>query len=568
MRPRGTSLALGAVLAVALALRLWGLHYGLPWLFYFHDEPQVVLRALRFGTGDFNPHFFIWPGTLLLYGAFLAYGGWFVVGKLAGWWSDKTGFAGAYFRDPTAFYLLARLQSVAFGVWGVWLAARLGAAAYSAPVGLAAAAGLAINAMHAHYAHLAHPVTWMAAFTLLGLWAAVRIATTGTGRDLAIGAVAIGLGVACQYHAGLLEVPLGVAVVLRAAREPGRRRAWYGRGLLMGLGGVLLYLVVSPFTVLDFRTFRGDLLWFSAKAAGELSGKSRDAFSQLVGFVRACVLPGLGLPLTLVGTFGALRALVRRSAADLVLLAFVAAYLLLSSRAAIVNDRYVIPLVVPALLLAARAIEEGLATLRAPARAQVWAVPAATVLLCLPSAIQLVETDITMTRGDTRAEALRWFEARVPADSRVVLDMLKFWNTETAPLAENRARLLEHLDEIARGVSGAGHSAVYADYYRYQIEHPHTPAYYLRGTGLGAAVEPLASYRRQGFEWAMVSETGLAEAEWRASRGDSSAAAFYRALPREGRLVAEFHPAPWRRLGPSIWIYQIAGPRARTSPPR
>ena len=564
MRPRGAPLALGAVLAAALALRLWGLHYGLPWLFYFHDEPQVVLRALRFGTCDFNPHFFIWPGTLLLYGAFLAYGGWFAVGRLAGWWTGKSGFAAAYFRDPSAFYLLARLQSVAFGVWGVWLAARLGAAAYSVPVGLAAAAGLAVNAMHAHYAHLAHPVTWMTAFTLLGLWAAVRVATTGTGRDLAIGAVAIGLGVASQYHAGLLEVPLGFAVLLRATREPARRAGWLGRGMLMGLGGVLLYLVVSPYTVLDFAAFRRDLLWISAKTGGELSGSSRGALAQFMGFVRGCVVPGLGLPLALAGTLGALRGLARRTAADLVLLSFVAAYLLLASRAAISNDRYVIPLVVPALLLAARAVEEGLASLRAPARALAWAVPVATVLLCVPPAVQLVETDYTMTRGDTRAEALRWFERHVPADSRVVLDMLKFWNTQTAPLAENRARILEHLDEISHGISGAGHSAVYADYYRYRLEHPHTPAYYLRGTDLGAVVEPLASYRRQGFEWAMVSEEGVAGGEGRAARGDSSAAAFYRALPREGRLMAEFRPAPWRRLGPRIWIYRIAaldGPR-------
>src|SRR5262249_37777717 len=98
---------------------------------YFHDEPQVVLRALRFGTGDLNPHFFIWPGTLLLYLAFFAYGALYLVGALAGWWRGAAGFAGAYFQDPTPFYLLARLESVAFGVWGVWLAWRLGEVAGS-----------------------------------------------------------------------------------------------------------------------------------------------------------------------------------------------------------------------------------------------------------------------------------------------------------------------------------------------------------------------------------------------------------------------------------------------------
>ena len=159
----GGALAVAALLLVALALRLWGIHYGLPWLFYFHDEPQVVLRALRFGTGDLNPHFFIWPGTLLLWLAFFAYGGLFAFGTLAGWWHGAAAFGAAYFRDPTAFYLLARLESVAFGVWSVWLALQLGReAAAGAPnaatppgaaaraVGFAVAAGLALNATHAH----------------------------------------------------------------------------------------------------------------------------------------------------------------------------------------------------------------------------------------------------------------------------------------------------------------------------------------------------------------------------------------------------------------------------------
>src|SRR5262245_27857442 len=128
-------LILGLVLALALALRLWGIGYGLPWLFYFHDEPQIVLRALRFGTGDLNPHFFIWPGTLMLYLAFFAFAGLFLVGRALGWWAGKAGFAAAYFADPTAFYLLPRLQSVAFGVWGVWLAIGLGRAGWGTAVG-------------------------------------------------------------------------------------------------------------------------------------------------------------------------------------------------------------------------------------------------------------------------------------------------------------------------------------------------------------------------------------------------------------------------------------------------
>jgi hypothetical protein len=555
MNARHSSFALAGILAIALVLRLAGLHYGLPWLFYFHDEPQIVLRALRFGTGDLNPHFFVWPGTLLMYLALIAFGGLFVAGRLLGWWSGKAGFAAAYFRDPSAFYLLPRLESVAFGTWSVALANGLGAAAYGAPVGLAAALGLAINALAGHYAHFAHPVTAMTAFTLLGLWAAVKLAEDGGARELALGAFALGCGTAAQYHAGLLALPLGTAVLLRAAREPRALGSWLARGLAMGAGGVALFLLLNPYMILDHAAFRTDLAWITATTAG---AAPRGAFSGIATFVTRCVVPVLGLPLALAAAAGTLLALVRRTRADLVLLAFSFGYFLLAGRAAVLYDRYAIPLVVPALLLASRFVLAAADALPALRPGRVWLPVAAAALLCAPSALALVETDWTMRRSDTRVEALRWFEANVPARSRVVLDMLRFWNTATAPLAEDSTRLGERIDEVTHGLTGGGHSSAYLEYYRYRLEHPVSPAYYLRGTELGAKAEPLAAYRAAGFTYAMTNSDVMDGLATRAAPADSSGAAFYRALERECPRIATFRPVRWRVRGPEIRVYRIA----------
>ena len=560
----GGALAVAALLGSALLLRLWGIHYGLPWLFYFHDEPQVVLRALRFGTGDLNPHFFIWPGTLLLYLAFLAYGGLYAFGMLAGWWRGAAAFAAAYFQDPTAFYLLARLESVAFGVWGVWLAMQLGRAAGSPAAGLAAGLGLALNATHVHYSHLAHPVTAMTAFTLLGLACAVRVANGAAPRALHIGAIAAGLGASAQYHGALLAVPLGVAALYRAfepAPEGGAR--WIRHGLIACALAAGTFLLVCPYALLDFRTFRGDLLWITAKTGGELAGGTPGAGGGVFGFITASLIPALRLPLAIAAALGCARALFRRRRAGIVLIAFAAAYLLLASRSAVQIDRYSIPLVGVALFLAADALEALLGRLRVPAGAVAWLVPAGVLLLCAPSALELVETDYTMTRDDTRVESKRWFEAHAGQDDRVVIDMSKFWNSASPPLAENRERIQERLAQIARGVSGAGHSAAYADYYRFQLEHPRRPSYYLRGTDLGNEVRGLEEYRREDFRWAIVSDEAVRLQEGRAARGDSSGLAYYRALEREAARVAEFRPARWKRRGPVIRIYRLdlpAGP--------
>jgi hypothetical protein len=152
---------------------------------------------------------------------------------------------------------------------------------------------------------------------------------------------------------------------------------------------------------------------------------------------------------------------------------------------------------------------------------------------------------------------LRWFETHVPADSRVVLDMLRFWNTATAPLAENRARLEERVAEVTRGVSGGGASTAYLDYYRYRLEHPVHPAYYVTGTDMGFDARPLAEYRARGFTWAMVNGDLADALRNRAAPADSSGPAFYRSLARDAAPVAVFRPERWKSRGPVITIYRL-----------
>jgi hypothetical protein len=311
--------------------------------------------------------------------------------------------------------------------------------------------------------------------------------------------------------------------------------------------------------MLDFQAFRSDVSWITLKTGGQLAGLALGPWAALLEFERACVRPALGVPLALMAALGVAVAVVRRTRADLVLLVYVAAYAALVSRAVVLNDRYAIPLVVPALVLAARAVALLALGVRVPARAIAWAVPFAIAGLCAPSLAQLVERDATMTRGDTRVESLRWFEANVPDGERVVIDMLRFWNTASPPLAENAERLAERLreSETATGAGATGPSSAYADYYRYRMEHPRRPAYYLASTEMGTRTLPLAEYRARGFRWAVVSEDAVGLQRARAAAGDSSGARFYAALAREARVVARFEPERWQRLGPTITVYRL-----------
>ena len=70
------------ILLAGFLLRVWGIAFGLPFL-YHADEPIIVNHALAFGAGDLNPHFFKIP-PLVSYLLFACYGIYYLVGGFHG----------------------------------------------------------------------------------------------------------------------------------------------------------------------------------------------------------------------------------------------------------------------------------------------------------------------------------------------------------------------------------------------------------------------------------------------------------------------------------------------------
>ncbi|MCC6652676.1 MAG: hypothetical protein IT348_16105, partial [Candidatus Eisenbacteria bacterium] len=393
------------------------------------------------------------------------------------------------------------------------------------------------------------------AFASLGLWACVRLAVDGGAHELRIFALALGLGTAAQYHAALLAVPLAVAITLRIAAEPKLWWRWLGAAFLAGLAGIAIYLILSPFTILDYKQFLHDLTYEASKASGGASGPRAPA-RAILSFITDALVPSFTMPLLVLAGVGALAAFIRRKPADLVLLSFVGIYFLVMARSGTVNDRYGLPLVLPGLLFAARLVEEGVFRMPAAWR-RGWITPALMAALSIPSAMQLMEKNVTMQRGDTRIDAMRWFEQNVPTDERVVIDMHRYRNTASPPLTENGVRLQERIDEVTSGVEGSGNSRAYEPFFRYRLEHPKKPAYYLQSTDMGYDARRLEEYRRRGFRWAVTSDNARILHEGSARTGDSTRVRWYYDLDREGKLVAEFRPERWKRLGPVIKVYRL-----------
>jgi 4-amino-4-deoxy-L-arabinose transferase-like glycosyltransferase len=360
--PRYSS-GVAAILALAATLRLVGIEYGLPFGGLLNpDEQNIVPRAwaMVHGAGA-DPHWFDYP-TLVLY----------VLAPFQAWQDEPS-------------YLTARLIVVAFGVAAVTAAWWLGRIAYGRTAGLVAAAVVAVETIGVAYSHMA--VTDVPMTALI----AVSLAFAVSGR-VELAGLAAGLAASAKYPAVFLVVPLVVA-------------AWGSwRRLAVSLAAaVAAFLATSPYVLVHPHQAWSDASRVQRLAREGWLGFEHDSWA-LFSFTGK-LWDGLG-PALAVAVLGLLLALRRRTRTDLILAAFVLAYLidLLTLRAHF--DRYVLPLVPALAALAARQRILAPLTLGCLIVPLVWA----------------IGDDVRLTRTDTRVVAHAWIEAHVPPHATVAAE--------------------------------------------------------------------------------------------------------------------------------------------------
>ena len=359
----GPRAALAALLGLALALRVIGLQYGLPYgTLLDPDEQSIVPRAWRMVHGfGLDPHWFDYP-TLVLYA--------------------QAPFQ-AWNESPSL--LTARIVTVLFGLAAVAAAWWLGRRAYGTMAGAVGAAVVAVQTTSVAYSH--------AAVTDVPLEAGVAaaLALMVSDRLLLAGLVA-GLATSAKYPGLFLLVPLVVAGWGR----------WRRLAESIGLGAAA-FVATSPFVLVHPGQAWSDASRVQRLARDGWLGFEHDSFSlfSFTGGLWHTVGPAL-----IVAVAGIAVALVARKKADLVLVSFVVVYVvdLLTIRAHF--DRYLLPLVPVLGVLAGR-----LRTLA----------PVTLLLLAVPLTYA-IRNDITLTKTDTRVVAARWIEHHVPVSAPIAAE--------------------------------------------------------------------------------------------------------------------------------------------------
>ena len=255
----------GAILLLAFFLRVWGIGFGLPHL-YHADEPIVVNHALNFANGDFNPHFFNIP-PLTSYLLFWVYGILFIVGKIAGAWSDSAQFAHLFFRDPTLFYVVGRLflgvlpSILSIYVLMSWVRQQ-GRSDFFVHLAGFLFAVCFVHVSDAHYIYADIPLV----FAMIVFFYQLHMVDFSLIRNhIWLGAL-IGIAAAFKYNGIFLALPY-LWMLFRSLcglSYPKRCLA----AITAGVACIILFCLLNPFAILDHSFFIQELREQSAANQG------------------------------------------------------------------------------------------------------------------------------------------------------------------------------------------------------------------------------------------------------------------------------------------------------------
>jgi len=554
-RPAAWPAAVTALLAGALALRLWGLRHGLPYVYNADENAHFVPGAIGMFGHTYNPNYFINPPafTYLLHVLFaLGFGG-------------REGVSDAYAANAGDVFAVARAASAVLGAAAVGGLAWAGVRLFDGRTGLVAAALLAVAFLPVHYAHFALNDVPTLAPLCLALAGAGGVLARGRRRDYALAGVGLGLACATKYTGGIVLLPLLAA----AAVAPGRSLAGRLGGLaLAGALAIAAFLIANPFALLDFGSFR-DGLGEQSAASSDGGGKLGLTADNGILYYLGTTTWGLGWVPVLAALGGAAGLAAKDWRRAAVLVPPVVLFVLFMGTQDRYFARWLLP-VYPILCLLAAYGAVSAATwtferLRRPRPG--WAAAAAGVLLCAQGLVYAVHNDVVLSRSDTRQLARDWMVANVPPGTKVVIEPVvpDAWASDPGralPATGNGARWAKwptsrsrlRADGTARRDS-LGPIVKLEDYERTLFP------------GL------VAQYARKGYCTVLTGSTqfGRALAEPDAV---PRALRYYDALRRNGRVVFaarqpvrtfsfdfsfNAYPLDFERPGPEIVIYRLTG---------
>lgn len=343
------TLTLCLIAGAGLFFRVWGMWFGLPYLLH-PDEPTFVDKAMRFGTGNLNPHWFGHPGNNLMYIMFFEFIGYYSFGHLFNWFDNVEVFRDHFFTDPTVFYFLGRSVGVLSGTLSVVAIGYLGKRLVNERVGIISAVFLAVNPiciLHSKYIRTDLLGTF---FIITAIYYGLKFLDSRRLKYVIISSVAIGMSAASKYPFAtvgiillLLTYFLGMESSEGFLPKYSQENSHWKFLFINCLVIVISFFIVTPFFFLDFKTAYHDIV--NESSGAHLGAGSLPLLHNYWWYISDVLLKDFGLPILIgtgLGLFFTIRNIERRT---VLVLAFPVVYFITIGALPLKWSRWIIPII-------------------------------------------------------------------------------------------------------------------------------------------------------------------------------------------------------------------------------
>jgi hypothetical protein len=550
------------LLAVTLALRLWGIKQGLPYSYNSDEATHFVPRAIAFFSHDYNPQYFLNPPaySYLLHFVFEL------------WFGGPDAVRRAYVANPTEVFVVARVVAAVLGTVAVWLTYLAGERLFNKTTALLGASVFGLAFLPIFYSHLALNDVPALAPVALALYGVAGVLRNGARRDYVIAGVGIGLAAATKYTGAIVAVCLLAAAICDGV---GGAPVKALRRLALALAcAVLAFVAANPYSVLDFSAFHAGVTTQQALAGGSDPEKLGTTAASGTAFYFWTFTWGLGWAPSIAALAGSVMLVVRRRlAVAFVLLPAPIAFIIFMGDQQRYFGRWLMPVFgIIALLAGYGAVEAARWLIRARRMPVVLAAGALAVVMLGQSLAAVIHNDGVLSKADTRNVTRAWMVRHVPAGARVVVE----------PLVST-----DWGQDIGRSLQWTPTGA------RWQLWNPFVTDVDSRGNHLPLGEhryvaideyertlrpELLQEYENGGYCWVVIGslQAGRSFAQPRIA---PSAIAYYAALSNQARLMfhvspfakgnravpfsfdwsIDYYPRQYARPGPELSVYRLMG---------
>jgi len=434
------------VLVFAALIRLIGVDYGLPYL-YFPDEHHFTYPAFRILTeGDLNPHWFGHPGSFVTYILAIL---WIVVigihmllGALSGnptTFSDiQQQIAGIPHSDPTMFYLSGRILMIVFSLITIYALYILGKKHLNRTIGLLSAFLLAISPLFIDFSRrIRTDVSSAMLITLSLLFLMNFFDDNPRTKWLVLSSLFAGFSVASKYTSVIVVCPILIYCVIcdRKANKslPFRRYVVYFFRQKTNLSRAMLWIFIgffifAPFVILDFPSaFRDISKELNMDYFFAIGQPGLDNYNW---YIKEVLNPQLSQPFYIyIVLLGLLFVLTKKNREPKLWLLFLfpVLYFVLTGLGGLRWSRWMVPILPFTSLLFSIGIcafYKGITQSVTGKAKAVWIITLTVFLgaLSYPTIVYDFEQANLLTRSDRRTIAKEWIEENLPEGSTIAYE--------------------------------------------------------------------------------------------------------------------------------------------------